>query len=48
MRAGHIDALVDFPVRRAVRLVTGTDLLNATVLEGHGPDSPVRGVPAAI
>ena len=44
MRAGHIDsALVDFPGEAgSYGLVTGTDLLNATVLEGHSPDSPVR------
>ena len=44
MRSGHIDsALVDFPGEAgSYGLVTGTDLLNATVLEGHSPDQPVR------
>ncbi|MGB0958061.1 MAG: DUF294 nucleotidyltransferase-like domain-containing protein, partial [Litorivicinus sp.] len=43
MRAAHIDsALVDFPGEAgSYGLVTGTDLLNATALDGHGPDDPI-------
>ncbi|QGG80373.1 cyclic nucleotide-binding domain-containing protein [Litorivicinus lipolyticus] len=45
MRAAHIDsALVDFPGEAGrYGLVTGTDLLNATALDGYGPDESIAG-----
>lgn len=44
MREAHIDsALVDFQGEAgSYGLVTGTDLLNATALQGETPDSPVK------
>ena len=44
MRGAHIDsALVDFPGEAgSYGLVTGTDLLNATALDGHSAQTPIR------